>query len=618
MVGSVKAKVNFNPFRGKIGFANKIQIDGIRIKSSIPQLSTIANILSQSASRQRMDIQKEDSERILFEIRNASIQILDDKGKNLLSVRNLNLENSNGRDFVFKLREIYIKNLDMSDLSAYGTLGKDKNNNWELSLHSPELGKNSSLSVQQKSQKNEFSLGWYIDHIPLIIFQKLKLDKILINDFKLKGKADIAYDSDSEKIRFKSYLHSKDIFLNNKVISQNKIGPLNVSTKAVGYFDLKTSAFRIADGVLATKKESQKNLLKFGYQFESVKSITGRISTFFADLHGISCQTLIESIPNGFTDKIDTFQLKGQLSTSLETSIVNTDIETLDIRAHHTKIGCNVTAVPKKFSLQALRSSKTLTGRSDGGLTLAPVGSKGGRKIVPYDLLPSSLKVSLVASEDTGFWKHNGFEFSSIVSAIKKNLSENKISVGGSTISMQTVKNLFLSRDRTVSRKAEELFLTWYLEKYLSKKRILELYANIIEFGPGIYGAEYAAYKIFGKDIQKLTLKESIFLATLLPSPIKRFENVCNSKPSEGFYDLMHERFLRVRGLLSIPENKLREAMNQNLVFSNETKKSLKNAFLASKERMHLRRGHFVKRCRYSSRKPSAPAAPTIINKIMI
>lgn len=163
---------------------------------------------------------------------------------------------------------------------------------------------------------------------------------------------------------------------------------------------------------------------------------------------------------------------------------------------------------------------------------------------VDYDSISVNLKRAVIASEDDGFSQHDGVDWEAIEKAWAKNAkaeqkAEQRASqgkapakppkiVGGSTITQQLAKNLFLSGERTLLRKGQELVLTMLLEKLLSKQRILELYLNHVEFGEGVFGAEAAAQHYYRKPASKLTAYEAARLAVMLPRP-KYFEKVPNS-----------------------------------------------------------------------------------------
>jgi monofunctional biosynthetic peptidoglycan transglycosylase len=138
---------------------------------------------------------------------------------------------------------------------------------------------------------------------------------------------------------------------------------------------------------------------------------------------------------------------------------------------------------------------------------------------VPYDRISPNLARAVISSEDTEFFFHDGFSSHEVGESIRKAIREREAPRGASTMSQQLVKNLWLSPSRSLTRKLREATLTRQLEKSLSKKRILELYLNVVEFGPGIYGAEAAAQHYFGKPAAQLTLREGAMLAAGLPRP---------------------------------------------------------------------------------------------------
>jgi monofunctional biosynthetic peptidoglycan transglycosylase len=139
---------------------------------------------------------------------------------------------------------------------------------------------------------------------------------------------------------------------------------------------------------------------------------------------------------------------------------------------------------------------------------------------VAYDDISPNLARAAIASEDSGFCAHHGFEWEAIRNAWDRNQRSRRIR-GGSTISNQTAKNAFLWPDRTYLRKALEYYFTGLIELMWGKKRILEVYLNVVEFGPGIYGAEAAAQTYFHKPARALSRREAALLVAVLPLPLK-------------------------------------------------------------------------------------------------
>ncbi len=140
---------------------------------------------------------------------------------------------------------------------------------------------------------------------------------------------------------------------------------------------------------------------------------------------------------------------------------------------------------------------------------------------VDFEEIPELLKKTVLVSEDLGFYRHNGIDGAAIEDALKRNLEAGKVVRGGSTITQQLAKNLFLSNERTLVRKMREALLARQLEDRLSKDRIFHLYLNIIELGKGIFGVEAAAQFYFNKPVDRLTLEEIVRLAAVIPKPLK-------------------------------------------------------------------------------------------------
>lgn len=168
----------------------------------------------------------------------------------------------------------------------------------------------------------------------------------------------------------------------------------------------------------------------------------------------------------------------------------------------------------------------------------------------PLDRISHYLQMAVLTSEDGGFYQHRGFLPDAFRESIITNIKERRFARGGSTISMQLVKNVFLSRNKTVARKLEEALIVWLIENQglSTKERMLEVYLNLIEWGPMIYGASEASHYYFNKEAARLTLAEAIFMASIIPRP-KWFkysfgDNGHLRESNAGFYRLVSEKML--------------------------------------------------------------------------
>jgi hypothetical protein len=165
--------------------------------------------------------------------------------------------------------------------------------------------------------------------------------------------------------------------------------------------------------------------------------------------------------------------------------------------------------------------------------------------------IPDYLKFAILTSEDGAFFHHNGFIPDAIRESIITNIKEKRFARGGSTISMQLAKNVFLNRNKNITRKLEEMLITWLIEsqQLVSKERMFEVYLNIIETGPMVYGVNEAARFYFSKDVSKLTLAESIYLASIIPRP-KAFrysfgQNGELREHMKAYYELVSSKMLK-------------------------------------------------------------------------
>ncbi|MBP2672681.1 MAG: monofunctional biosynthetic peptidoglycan transglycosylase, partial [candidate division NC10 bacterium] len=145
---------------------------------------------------------------------------------------------------------------------------------------------------------------------------------------------------------------------------------------------------------------------------------------------------------------------------------------------------------------------------------------------VPLSKLPRHLTDAIIVAEDGTFYEHEGFDWFEVRESLEKNIRERRAARGGSTITQQLAKNLYLSTSKDPLRKAREMVITMLLEQSLSKQRILELYVNLIEWGDGIFGVDAAARRYFGRPASALSFEQSLRLAAVIPSPIRHRPDV--------------------------------------------------------------------------------------------
>jgi len=177
---------------------------------------------------------------------------------------------------------------------------------------------------------------------------------------------------------------------------------------------------------------------------------------------------------------------------------------------------------------------------------------------VPFSKISPYLVKAVLIAEDDKFWKHEGFDFEAIQKAIEKDIQAKKFKFGGSTVTQQLVKNLYFSPEKSFLRKIGEALITWRMEKVLSKRRILELYLNVVEWGDGIFGVEAASRHYFGKPSSELTPGEAARLASVLPNP-KKYNPIGDQRyvinRSNLIYSIMVQRGIVIPDYKEITES---------------------------------------------------------------
>lgn len=187
---------------------------------------------------------------------------------------------------------------------------------------------------------------------------------------------------------------------------------------------------------------------------------------------------------------------------------------------------------------------------------------------VPLSQISPYLITSVLIAEDDKFWSHEGFDYGAMQKAIEKDIKAKKFKLGGSTISQQLAKNLYLSPSKNPVRKIKEAIITWRMEKVLSKKRILELYLNVAEWGDrGIFGIEAASWHYYGRPAAGLTPEEAARLAAVLPNP-RKYNPLGDSKyvlnRSNLIYSIMVRRGIVVPEYEEVVEEEDKKESNQS------------------------------------------------------
>lgn len=456
--------------------------------------------------------------------------------------------------------DMHLENLSlrMNDMGKKATVRLNKLNLIDKNLES-------SILVQT----NTFTQNWRIKGIADprnkqtdIQFFNIDTGKIKVPYFDERYNIKASFDS----IRFKVSnmdMDSGELHLDgftsisNFTINHPKIASKDVVIKNANFnYDLLFGENFIA---IDSSSTVQLNKIKFN-PYVSYNNETDKIYTLKIAIPKMKAQDFITSLPDGLFTHFEGMEATGNFNYNLNfvfnknkpNAIVfdsKLDKENLKI----TKYGeANLNKLNGEFIYRAVIK----------GVPQRPIlVGAANPNYTPLNQISPYLRKSVLTTEDPSFFSHRGFINEAFKQSIVKNIRTKKFARGGSTISMQLIKNAFLTREKTLSRKLEEILLVYIMEnnRIVSKERMLEVYFNIIEWGPNVYGIGEAATFYFEKSPSELTLNECLYLANIIPSP-KKFMYQFNSEGNLKSFALNRDRLLKnimMRRGIIVPDDTL-------------------------------------------------------------
>lgn len=339
-----------------------------------------------------------------------------------------------------------------------------------------------------------------------------------VSKASLSMSARVTVSAAHDKLRLEGDGRVASVSLSNKALSDEPLAGLDVAWRGKVGVRLDRRRVEVDEGEVDL---GQIRLLASG-TYEQTGDDHRMKASF--DLPLVGCEAALDSIPKGLTSRLaglhmaGTFAMKGKVA--FDTARIDRDFSlTWD-----TAVSCRVTEAPPSIDVARFTKPFERTVFTPEGLARTTESGPGTPTWVPYGSISKFMTTAVLTTEDGGFYRHRGFDAEAIKNSLRENLRTRRFVRGASTISMQTAKNLYLDRQKSVSRKLQEAVLTMYLEQVLTKDQILELYLNVIEFGPMVYGVGPAAQHYFRADAGQLSLGQALYLSSILPSPkVDRF-----------------------------------------------------------------------------------------------
>jgi hypothetical protein len=270
-----------------------------------------------------------------------------------------------------------------------------------------------------------------------------------------------------------------------------------------------------------------------------------------ANMPATACDEAMAAIPRDLMAELSGFAWDGRIGGRARLQVDSTALQETELQIRVAN-GCRFVTVPPPADLRRFRGPFVHRVREPDETVFEMTAGPGSSNWTSVHAISPFVVQAVVGHEDAGFFRHDGFSVGSMREALIRNLEEGRFVRGASTITMQLAKNLFLHREKTLARKVHEVILTWWLESALDKSEILELYLNIIEYGPSIYGITHAADHYFGRPASELSAAEAAYLACLLPNP-------------KGYYT-SYERGSLTRAMRNRTERFLRHLQSRNRI----------------------------------------------------
>jgi len=378
------------------------------------------------------------------------------------------------------------------------------------------------------------------------------LERSAVLDYgKTSVDASLQIDVADDVARFAGGFHLHDLTVSHPMLADKPVRDLDIAGDVAGSFDRRARVLSLDRGDFVSRKLpfqlTGHAMLRGGRLADGTRRAARALDARFV-IPPVPCQQVLDAIPAELAPYMVGFQLRGTFDTDVHVAIDWSNLEATDLGGHVGIRRCKVKKAPDEVGKRLLEPFEQYVELDEGEWTSFIVGPENPDFVPITDISPHLIN-SIMSTEDSNFYQHHGYIPSEFKSALIKDLEAGGFKYGASSITMQMVKNVLLYKEKTLARKLQELVLTWYVETILPKDRILEIYLNVIEYGPGLYGIGPAARHYFGQEARDLTPREAAFFSSILPAPKKRYEQYCKGtlqKWTVGKLDrilkVMHDR----------------------------------------------------------------------------
>ena len=376
---------------------------------------------------------------------------------------------------------------------------------------------------------------------------------------KLEAKGDVKLTADAGKVLFDGTGRLTSLSIVHRALADDPVQGLDLAWRAAGSAALDGSMIRLDDAKieLGAIRFEASGSIEQGPDFTRIEG--------HANIPTADCQRVFESLPRALIPKLLGLKMKDTfgLRSGFELDTRNPSEMQID---WELKNRCRITKAPPNIDVERFQAPFKHTVYDEHNEKVEIETGPGTPEWVPYHVITPYLEAALTTTEDGGFRAHKGFDKSAIKNSLRDNLRQGRFVRGASTVTMQLAKNLYLGREKNLSRKLQEAVLTTYLEQALTKEEILELYFNVVEFGPMIYGIGPAAEHYFNVSAHDLSVAQSLFMTSILPSPKKSYFSP-TGQLSKGWAGYIRRVLKIMRDRNKITDAELIDGLSEQLTF---------------------------------------------------
>ncbi len=380
---------------------------------------------------------------------------------------------------------------------------------------------------------------------------------------QLELKSTAVLSADGKKLRGFGSGKLTGLGIDKRWLAPKPVTGLDFGWRGRGEIDLDGSRIDIQEGELDVGKV-RVELQGFVERFREKEEEHAKI-VLEGGVPLASCQAMLDSTPEGLAPLLSGMRMTGTFALDGRLELDTRRPQDVVTRWKITN-ECRITATSAEISPRRFKSAWTRDVKDASGRMVQIQSGPGSLGWAPRGAISRHMETAVLICEDGAFFRHNGFDHEAIANSIRENLKAGRFVRGASTISMQLAKNLYLPKEKTVSRKLQEAVLTQLLEQELTKDEIMELYLNVIEFGPGIYGVGPAAAYYFNATPGQLSLGQALYLASILPNPKRQYFGA-DGRVTPGWSAYLRKLMHIASKIHRINDEELQDALSEQVTF---------------------------------------------------